>query len=128
MLPGTWQAIHGRIEPSEKAFQTALRELREETQLVPLNLYQIDHVNTFYMARDDTVHHCPCFAAEVADDAEPQLNAEHDAWRWLAFDEARESFLWPGQRRALDEIRQEIVGNGPAVAYLRIDLPDVLRP
>lgn len=123
VLPGTWQAVHGRIEAGERAYEAARRELREETQLEPLSFYQVDVVNTFYQARDDTVHHCPCFAAEVAPQAEPVLNDEHDAWLWLDFDQALARFPWPGQRRALREIRQEIVGQGPALDYLRIDPP-----
>ena len=45
VLPGTWQAVHGRIRPGETAPQTALRELSEETGLEPLAMHQIDVVN-----------------------------------------------------------------------------------
>ena len=123
VLPGTWQAVHGHIRPGETAPQTALRELSEETGLEPLAMHQIDVVNTFYQARDDTVHHCPCFAVEVANDAEPVLDEEHDAYEWIDYDQAMARFPWPGQRRALREIRHEIVHRGPAIQYLRIDLP-----
>ncbi len=123
VLPGTWQAVHGHVRPGETAPQTALRELAEETGLEPLAMHQIDGVNTFYQARDDTVHHCPCFAVEVAGDAEPVLNEEHDAYEWFDYDTAIGRFLWPGQRRALREIKDEIVQRGPAIQYLRIELP-----
>ncbi|GMV95867.1 MAG: hypothetical protein AMXMBFR83_02360 [Phycisphaerae bacterium] len=120
-LGGTWQAVHGRIEPGETAWQTALRELREETGLTPIELYQIDAVNTFYMAADDVVHHCPCFAAEVGGQAGVVLDAEHEAFEWVSAEDAMRRFIWPGQRRAVREIIEEILRPGPATAYLRIE-------
>jgi dATP pyrophosphohydrolase len=122
-MGGTWQPIHGRIELGEKAWQTAVRELREETALTPIALYQIESVNTFYDATDDKIHHCPSFAAEVAVDASVQIDEEHTAFRWLAMTEAAEAFLWPGQRQAIREICDEIIADGPAKRYLRIDIP-----
>lgn len=121
-LGGTWQAVHGRIEPGETAWQAALREIREETAVVPSAFYQVDTVNTFYMAVDDTVHHCPCFAAEVEANATVALNDEHDAFEWVPADAALERFIWPGQRRAVREILEEIIRPGPAVEHLRIRL------
>lgn len=83
VLGGTWQAVHGRIEPGERAWQAALRELAEETGLTPRRLWQVDAVNTFYEARSDCVHLCPCFAAETDPAATIRLCGEHRAWRWL---------------------------------------------
>ncbi len=122
VLAGTWQAVHGRIEAGERAYETALRELREETRLTPRSFFQIDVVNTFYLVKDDTVHHCPCFAVEVDEDAEPVLNGEHDAYRWVSLEAAIAQFPWPGQRRAIREIDREIVQGGPALEFLRISL------
>ena len=31
-------------------------------------------------------------------------------------------FLWPGERTALAELKREILNNGPAKPYLKIDL------
>lgn len=119
-LAGTWQAVHGRIEAEEAAWQTGLRELREETGLAPVAFYQLDTVNTFYMAVDDTIHHCPCFAAEVAGTAAVVLNDEHDDFLWIPADAAVSRFIWPGQRQAVREIVDEIVRPGPAADFLRI--------
>ena len=42
-LGGTWQAVHGRIEAGETAWQAALRELKEETGLTPTS-FRLFHV------------------------------------------------------------------------------------
>jgi len=121
-LGGIWATVAGRIEPGETAWQAALREIREETSLVPVNFYQIDAVNTFYMVDDDAVHHCPCFAAEVPMSAVVKLNEEHDAFEWVEAQSAIERFTWPGQRRAVREIIEEIITPGPATPFLKIKI------
>jgi len=37
--PGLWQMVTGKIKPYEKAYQTAMREIKEETGLVPVQLW-----------------------------------------------------------------------------------------
>ena len=121
-LEGAWGAIHGRIEGSETAWQAALRELREEAGLVPLEFYQLDTINQFYLVAGDCVWHVPGFCAVVARDATVTLNDEHDDHRWIDRSRIEADFLWPGERRQLEELVREIVETGPAKAYLRIDI------
>lgn len=121
-LGGTWQSVHGKIEEGETAWQAALRELREETGLTPTRFHQVDAVNTFYVAREDTIHLCPSFAAQVAAEACVVLNDEHDAFEWLDVESATARFPWPGLRRAVREICSEIIAGGPAEKHLRIEM------
>ena len=37
--PGSWETVHGHIEPGERPADAALRELAEETGLEALRLY-----------------------------------------------------------------------------------------
>src|SRR5207253_4895376 len=39
--PGSWETVHGTIEPGETPVQASLRELREETGLTPQRLYNL---------------------------------------------------------------------------------------
>ncbi|MBI5863140.1 MAG: NUDIX domain-containing protein [Planctomycetes bacterium] len=119
----TWQAVHGTIEAGEAAWQTALRELGEETSLTPLRFWQLEHVNTFYVAAEDAVYLCPCFAAEVAPDAQVRPDDDHTAFRWLAHPDAVPHFMWPGQRQAIREIGAHILAGSDAEPHLRIALP-----
>jgi dATP pyrophosphohydrolase len=127
-LGGTWQAVHGKIETGETAPQAALRELREETGLRPLGFWQLEFVNTFYVAKQDRILMCACFAAEVAADAVVRLSDEHTDYRWEPYEQALRSYMWPGQRRAIREIMEEIVTPGLAEPHLRISPRDERKP
>ena len=111
-LAATWQTIMGHVHPGETAVQTAVRELSEETGFVPptlLGLWQLEEVNSYFLASCDAIMLTPCFAAEVSPDAEPVLNEEHDAHRWVKRDHAGRCFVWPGQRTAIEGICRDIL-------------------
>ncbi|MDB5292202.1 MAG: hydrolase [Phycisphaerales bacterium] len=119
-LAGAWSTVRGRIEEGEKAWQAALRELREEAGIVPDEFYQLDTIDIFYLHGDDTLWHCPGFCAVVKRDAQVKLNEEHDALRWTLREEIDRKFIWPGERAQLAELCREVLDNGPAKTYLRI--------
>ena len=121
-MGGTWQLVSGGIEEGETAWQAALRELKEEASLVPNEFYQLDVVNTFYLAAADSIMHAPMFCALVDPDAAVQINAEHTDWRWVPRDEMESKVMWPGERVGLAELCREILDNGPAKQYLKIPL------
>ena len=117
---GSWEVVHGSIEAGETPVDAALRELREETGLVPERFYSLSRVETFYRHRADEVVIIPVFAAFVVDKA-VTLSDEHDAFAWLSFADARSRLAWPRERRALDDI--EVLLPAGDAGYLE----DVLR-
>ena len=119
--PGSWETVHGTIEPGETPVQASLRELREETGLVPEKLYNLSRTEAFYQHRSDELALIPVFAAFVAPGATVTLSPEHDRSEWLRVSDAARRFAWPRERRALDDILS-IVGGGSAGL-----LEDVLR-
>ena len=110
-----------------QAQDAALRELTEETGLRPGHglaaLWQLETVNTYFLATQDHVMLSPCFAAEALHDAELRLDETHDAHRWVQRDMVDRLFLWPGQRAAVDHIVRDIVStDSPMAQHLRLDI------
>lgn len=100
---GTWRMVGGRVETGEAAWETALRELAEETGWRPgrglRQLWTLPSVNAHYDWAADRVVLAPAFAAEVKGD--PVLNDEHDAAAWLPAELAAARLAWPEQARLL---------------------------
>jgi dATP pyrophosphohydrolase len=119
--PGSWETVHGTIESGETPVQASLRELREETGLVPEKFYNLSRTEAFYQHKRDELALIPVFAAFVPLAATVQLSAEHDRAEWLRARDAVGRFAWPRERRAMDDILS-IVGGGDAGL-----LEDVLR-
>ena len=87
--PGSWEAVHGHIEPTERPDAAAMREMLEETGLAPTRLYNLSRVESFYQHRLDEVALVPVFAAFVPHDARIRIGAEHDRYEWLPPTDAR---------------------------------------
>ena len=102
--PGSWETVHGHIEPGERPAEAAARELAEETGLTPVRLYNVSRVESFYQHRIDEVALVPVFAAFVPPEAAVRLGSEHDRFEWLAPPAAESRFAWPRERRALEDI------------------------
>ncbi len=118
-MGGTWQPISGTIETGETASQAALRELAEESGLTPIEFFYFG-VGAFYIVGIDTLYHRTAFAAIVGRDATVRLNDEHDAWRWVGFSTARQTFMWPDEWRLIDEMKAAILQPSLAREHLRI--------
>ncbi len=107
MLAGCWAPVQGHIEPGETAYETAHRELGEETGLSPLRFWQASYVNRFYLAESDSVILSPVFCAQVPEGSAVELSEEHTDYRWLAADDAMDHYMWPGQKKSLRICEQQ---------------------
>lgn len=123
--PGSWETVHGHIEPGERPAEAAARELMEETGYAPIRLYNLSRAEAFYQHGADALDLVPVFAAFVDEAAPPRLGTEHVEAEWLGFDAARERFAWPRERRTLDDVAILLVdGHAGAVEdVLRVPLP-----
>jgi len=104
IFPGLWQMVNGKIEESEKAFETAVREIKEETGFIPLKLWTVPNMNSFYTHESDSITVLPVFAALVKNNIEVNLSKEHTDFKWLNSSSAKEYLAWDGQRKSVDAI------------------------
>jgi len=117
----TWQLIAGGIEASESAWQAAIREVREETSLEVVELFRLTPVSTFYRSDVDMLCLGIPFCAIVNADAKVRLDDENRACAWHSRDELPRRLMWPSDREAFNYMCTEILDNGAAKPYLRIE-------
>lgn len=120
VYPGTWQFVTGSIEAGERAHESGLRELLEETGLKPSAFWVVPYISSFYEHRSDRVHLCPMFAAQVRVGDQPVLSSEHDAHQWCDYAGALARLVWPGQRESLRIVHEYIVRGEKAAEVTRV--------
>ncbi|MBK6841293.1 MAG: NUDIX domain-containing protein [Gemmatimonadetes bacterium] len=118
---GAWEVVHGRIEGDERPEDAAIREMREETGLAPLRLYNVT-CHPFYLHRFGVVQVAVVFAAFADSAVAPTLGAEHDQGEWVGVEEAMERLVWPRSRHSLADIRALLRSGdaGPVEDVLRV--------
>jgi dihydroneopterin triphosphate diphosphatase len=119
-LSGTWQQVSGHIEDGETGWQAALREIAEETGLIPNRLYSANQTEIFYEHRQNCINIVPIFVAFLETHANVVLSEqEHDAFKWIAAAEAREFLPFDNQVAAINYIEERFVKQHPP-EFLRI--------
>lgn len=119
--PGSWETVHGRIEPGERPEDAAVREVREESGLDLDRLYTVT-CQPFYLHATGVVQMAVVFAAFVREGLDVELGPEHVRFEWLTMAEASSRFTWPREREALQHIAI-LLGTGdagPAEDVLRV--------
>jgi dATP pyrophosphohydrolase len=106
VYPLLWQPVTGRMNEGETAYEAALREIAEETNLTPGEFWVVPNVNSFYNPNKDTVSLIPVFVGRVAADSEITISEEHDDYGWFEFEDAIRLLAWPGQRKSAEIINR----------------------
>ena len=121
IYPGLWQMVSGHINKTETAVETALRELKEETGLLPFRMWVAPNVNSFYSPEDDSITMIPVFAAQVKS-GNVLLSDEHTEFKWVNSDEAKKYLAWEGQRRSVDIIKEYFTNQMSFLKFTEIPL------
>jgi len=101
---GLWQMVTGSIEENEKAFEAAIREIKEETGYTPEQFWVIPNINQFYSPVKDSITFVPVFAAKVAGTSSPVICDEHCDCNWFSPGDAKKLLAWPGWKQSIDII------------------------
>ena len=119
--PNLWQMVTGKIREYEKAYDTAKREIEEETGLTVNELYVVPKVNLFYNSEDNSSNLIPVFLA-IVDDKQVILSSEHQEYRWASIKEAKSLFAWPGQAESAEIICDFLNKSKANLNFIKIDL------
>jgi len=119
-LAGIWQPVTGKIDRGESMLDAAVREVREETGLLPRRWWALETTTVFTDPGSDSVLLLPLFVAEVEPRAVVTLSGEHDGHRFVAARTAARLYLWEAQRRGLEAVRREVLRGGRLAAALEI--------
>jgi dATP pyrophosphohydrolase len=119
--PGLWQMVTGKIKSNEKAYQTALREIKEETGLTPVQFWVAPTVNSFYEPIGENICLIPVFAARVESD-KIKLSSEHTEYQWVDKSTAQKLLAWEGQRKAVQIIEDYFLSEKSFLHFVEIKL------
>ena len=116
-----WQGVAGKIERGETSSEAAIRELKEETGLSPVNIFVADHVSRFYEVHGDRINLVPVFGIEV-DSENVILSEEHISYKWADIDEALNTLVWNGQKKGIQTVHDMVINNDDRMIWSKVEL------
>ena len=116
-----WQGVAGKIEKGEKAWEAAIRELKEETGLDPKKIFVADHVSRFYETHGNRVNLVPVFGIEVDSDL-ILLSSEHSEYKWVGYGEAYSHLVWNGQKKGISIVNEMVTSNDDRMKWSEVDI------
>jgi dATP pyrophosphohydrolase len=122
IYPEIWQMVTGKMNMGEPAYKAALREIKEETGLIPEKLWVAPNVNSFYDHIDDTISFLPVFAGKVSPDSKVVISEEHSEFRWASPANTKKLLAWPGQKKSIDIINEYFTKGSNLLKFIEIML------
>jgi len=119
MYEHLWQGVAGKIEEGEKAWEAAVRELKEETGFEPKRMFVADHVGKFYEKHGDRINLVPVFGIEVDDD-DVMLSKEHCEFRWVDFKTAKNLLVWKGQKEGITAVSDMLIADDDRIKWSQV--------
>ncbi len=122
--PNVWQMVTGTIDENEKAYETALREIEEETSIKPKRLWIVPNINSFYSYEKNEICFVPVFVTQFEENVNVQISNEHSEFMWLKKEDAKKKLAWPGQRNSVDIIYNYFSGNDKSLKFIEVKFSD----
>jgi dATP pyrophosphohydrolase len=110
---GAWCPVTGRIEVGESAWQTALREVGEETGLGDGALYTTGVIDSFHSPVSNTIELLPVFLFMIAQEKPVTIDDSQSEYAWLDVDTALVRLTFAGHKTALETIRRDFIDRAP---------------
>lgn len=122
--PNIWQMVTGKIKKNEKAFLSAIREIKEETNIRVNNLFVVPNVNSFYNFDDDSMNLIPVFVTIIDGKENVMLSDEHQDYKWVRKDEANKLLAWPGQENSVNIIHSYLTNEKDNLNFIEINIAE----
>jgi dihydroneopterin triphosphate diphosphatase len=123
IYPGLWQMVTGSVDgENERGFETALREIKEETNLNPQKFWVVPNVNSFYWPEQDALYLIPVFVALVESCSVVKISEEHSDYKWVDKNNAIKLLAWPGQRKSVEIIHNYFINEQSFLNFVEIPL------
>ncbi len=110
--PGAWYTPGGVLDRGETPEECALRELKEETGLVPTGPLSLVGLIPMHVYGAETLlaaYSCDCAQGDV------ELSSEHSGYRWIKPEEYRERYFSDENLRKLEAADERIWALASAV-------------
>jgi dihydroneopterin triphosphate diphosphatase len=120
--PNIWQMVTGKIKENEKAYETALREIKEETGLEISEIFVVPKVNSFYNEEEDKIVLIPVFVANIDIEKKITLSKEHSKFRWVRRNIANKLLAWPEQKESVNIIVDYFEQKYQNLNFMKINL------
>ena len=114
--------VTGKIKEGEKAYETAVREIKEETNLEIDKLFLVPNVNSFYNSDDNSTNLIPVFVSVVEEDAAVTISEEHQSYQWVSKKKARKLLAWPGQKESIKIIKEYFEDKNENLNFVKFNL------
>ncbi len=105
---GFWGFMTGGKQGGETVAQVVLREMKEETSLIPDSMWATEYVVHFYEPEYDKIWILPLIVAVVDPESDVRLSSENTEYRWLPPMKAKHQVSWKNLERAIEDVTEEL--------------------
>ncbi|MBK8946389.1 MAG: NUDIX domain-containing protein [Ignavibacteriae bacterium] len=119
--PNIWQMVTGKIIVGEKAYETVIREIKEETNLEIDELFVVPKTNSFYNEIDDTIVMIPVFVATIKNFENIALSNEHCEYQWVELQKVKKLLAWPVQKESAKIINDYFTKKYKSLNFIKIE-------
>ena len=105
---GTWGFVTGSKRGDETVAQVVVREVKDETGLIPERIWATEYLVQFYEPVYDKIWVLPLIVAVVPAEGEVTLSGENCDFRWLSPNRAKRLVNWKNLVKAIDDVTDEL--------------------